>query len=115
VEPFVCGSSSTPSDSFPSISSGDSLIKTRVLPSALNASVSSDSQYVSQGPDHLRLSTDFNSTIDQSFVVKDHSQMRHLGQFAIPKLMRDDFMVLTKANTFLLVTLSIILLFRLGC
>lgn len=73
------------------------MTKSQGLPSILNASTSTDSQYVSQDPE-LRMSVDFNISLDHSFVVKNHSQMRNLGQFSIPKLMRDDFIVLTKVG-----------------
>jgi hypothetical protein len=95
VDPFLPSSSTAPFDSFPSISSDFASTKE---PTNQNSSVNSDSQYASQDQELLRLSVDVNASLDRSFVVSNHSQMRHLGQFSVPKLLRDDFIVLTRVS-----------------
>ncbi|KAI6178625.1 Cyclin domain protein [Aphelenchoides besseyi] len=39
---------------------------------------------------------DPNSSFDTSFAALDHAHMRHLQSFSVPKIIRDDFMILTK-------------------
>ncbi|KAI6182804.1 Cyclin domain containing protein [Aphelenchoides bicaudatus] len=92
LDPFVHNNPITQTDSSPSTSES---FATKAQ-STQNSSANNDSQYVSQDPELLQLSTEMNASLDQSFIVSNHSQMRHLGQFSIPKLLRDDFIALTK-------------------
>lgn len=94
MEPFNHVQSSS-SDSLPS-NIGDSVSTTRAPISCV--SISSDSQYVSQENDLSQMTVDINASLDQSFILSNHSKVRHLGQLSIPKLLRDDFIVLIRVG-----------------